>query len=93
MDSYDEKAQAMIGHYPPSLPTPCPEECRRCERVAFTAHAMREAAAEAFREAAAYYEWSQREPLANRIDLAMRARAAALAPQGKVAAPPDAGKP
>ena len=52
MDKYDEKAQAMIGHYPPSLPAPCPEECLRCERVAFTAHAMRESAAEAFEEAA-----------------------------------------
>ena len=61
MDKYDEKAQAMIGHYPPSLPAPCPEECLRCERVAFTAHAMRESAAEAFEEAAkSADEWEAR---------------------------------
>lgn len=87
MDKYDEKAQAMIGHYPPSLPAPCPEECRRCERVAFTAHAMREAAMQAFEEAG---DWIVKDGIGFitvgevRESLYRRAaslRAAALAPE------------
>lgn len=26
-------SQAVVGHYPPALPAPCPSACRRCARV------------------------------------------------------------